>query len=187
MRILTLLAVGFYLLATTFSCVIGRPTQIPTQIQFNTRSFIDVRWQDSTVRSQVAEIAKSGLPNEIGMCLYGTAKDTIVTYTDSVLNETETAVLRIALIQRAEKANIDTVSPRFVYYKDPECNLHRDLIGIAHTHPLAFPVEGFCHHSDTDITSLNKWARRYWFSMVVCPGGYMEVRWVDGRAFEYTM
>jgi hypothetical protein len=176
-----------YSLTVVFIGLTGKPFRPDTQIQLNTRSFVEVRWKDSNVKRKVLELANSALPNETSMCFYGNAKDTSVILFDDITQKVESVHVKIAIIQRVQKANIDSSGLTFVYYKNLACNVHPDLIGIAHTHPLAFSVVGECRHSETDILFLNKYSFEYWFSVVLCPGGYMDVRWVDGRNYLYEM
>jgi len=138
----------------------------------DTRNFIGVKFEDSTLVIEALSIFKKSLPNESAICLYGMYRDTVIGDAD----------LKMAVVDEIKPTKMSESSPTHIMYEDGiACKSDKRLIGIAHSHPLA---RWGCDHSVNDAVFMFSQGTKYWFSIVFCPRS-VSILWSDGRRYVY--
>jgi len=155
-------------------------TPLPIVKRIDTTEFMATAFADSFLWTFVKNTIKEALPNETAFCFYGYAKDTTVTVVNSVTKIEMQVPVKIAVIDSAAPARIDSSTDHNISYTDKiACLPDRRLVGIAHTHPLT-PRGALCGHSHMDALYLHRMSMHFWFSMVFCRTS-TSLLWQDGR------
>lgn len=107
-------------------CFVGGNSSLPTMLVPDTRDLSVLVFDTLAWKGLVFEVTRAE-PNETLLCLYGTAYSEII-------EDKDVGVLKVEDYRLAE---IDSVSPDRVFFKNLACPVLKDYIGTLHSHPTA--------------------------------------------------